>query len=60
MQDFYFIINILDIGGVEILDDCGGMCPGVQRGKRLSRFVNTLPHYKILAGHNKTKMNIKK
>ena len=57
MQDFYFINKILDIGGVVILDDCGGMWPGVQR---LARFINTLPHYKVLAGHNKTKISRKK
>lgn len=50
LQDFYFINKILDVGGVVILDDCGGMWPGVQR---VARFVNTLPHYKILSGHNK-------
>ena len=57
MQDFYFINKILDIGGVVILDDCGGMWTGVQR---VARFINTLPHYKVLAAHNKTKVSIKK
>ena len=57
MQDFYFINKILDIGGVVILDDCGGMRSGVQR---VARFINTLPHYKVLAGHHKTKMSVKK
>lgn len=50
MQDFYFINKIMDVGGVVILDDCGGAWPGVQR---LARFINTLPHYHILEGHNK-------
>lgn len=49
MQDFYFINKILDVGGVVILDDCGGECPGVQR---VARFINTLPHYKVFKGHN--------
>jgi len=57
MQDFYFINKMLDIGGVVILDDCGGIWPGVQR---VARFINTLPNYKVLAGYNKTKMSIKK
>lgn len=52
LQDFYFINKILDVGGVVILDDCGGVWPGVQR---VARFINTLPHYQILARHNKTK-----
>lgn len=56
-QDFYFIDKILDINGVIILDDCGGGWPGVQR---VARFINTLPHYKLLKAHNKTKMSFKK
>lgn len=57
LQDFYFIDKILDVNGVIIFDDCGGGWPGVQR---VARFVNTLPHYKILAVHNKTKLTAKK
>ena len=49
MQDFYFISKILDVGGVVILDDCGGTWPGVQK---VARFINTLPHYKIFESHN--------
>ena len=40
-----------------ILDDCGGMWPGVQR---VAWFINTLPNYKVLAAHNKIKVSIKK
>ncbi|MEO6731322.1 MAG: class I SAM-dependent methyltransferase [Ferruginibacter sp.] len=47
-MDFYFINKMLDVGGVIILDDCGGNWPGVQR---VARFINTLPHYKVLKGH---------
>ena len=57
MQDFYFINKILDVEGVVILDDCGGGWPGVQR---VARFINTLPHFKILATHNKIKITMKK
>jgi predicted O-methyltransferase YrrM len=57
MQDFYFINKILDCGGIIILDDCGGTWPGIQR---VARFVNTLPHYKILAVHGKIESTIKK
>lgn len=57
MQDFYFINKILDVGGVIILDDCGGSWPGVQR---VARFINTLPHYKVLEGHNELKYSFSK
>jgi len=57
LQDFYFIDKILDVGGVIILDDCGGGCPGVQR---VARFINTLPHYTILGTHNRVRNTIKK
>lgn len=57
MQDFYFINKILDCGGVIVLDDCGGGWPGIQR---VARFISTLPHYKILAGHNKIKYTLKR
>lgn len=50
-QDFYFIDKILDVGGVFILDDCGGGWPGVQR---VARYINTLPHYKILGVHGRS------
>jgi predicted O-methyltransferase YrrM len=50
LTDFYFIDKMLSPGGVVIFDDCGGAWPGVQR---VVRFVRTLPHYEILAGHNK-------
>lgn len=56
-QDFYFIDKILDINGVIVLDDCGGGWPGVQR---VARFINSLPHYRILKTHNKTKTTLKK
>lgn len=57
LQDFYFINKILDVGGVIILDDCGGGWPGVQR---VARFINTLPHYKILRVHGRIKSSLKK
>lgn len=57
LQDFYFIDKILDVNGVIIFDDCDGGWLGIQR---VARFVNTLPHYKVLAAHNKTKLTIKK
>jgi len=57
MQDFYFINKMLDVGGVIILDDCGGGYPGIQR---VARFINSLPHYKVLEGHNKLKDTRKK
>jgi predicted O-methyltransferase YrrM len=57
MQDFYFINKILDVNGVVILDDCGGGWPGVQR---VARFINTLPHFKVLEGHNELKYSFKK
>lgn len=57
LQDFYFINKILDVGGVIILDDCGGLWPGVQR---VARFINTLSHYKVLAGHLELKNTLKK
>lgn len=57
LQDFYFIDKILDVNGVIVLDDCDGGWPGIQR---VARFINTLPNYKVLARHNKTKLTIKK
>jgi predicted O-methyltransferase YrrM len=57
MQDFYFINKILDVSGVVILDDCGGGWPGVQR---VARFINTLPHFKVLEGHLELKYTLKK
>jgi len=57
MQDFYFINKVLDVGGVIILDDCGGAWPGIQR---VARFINTLPHYKILAKHSKISSKVLK
>lgn len=39
------------------MDDCGGGWPGVQR---VARFINNLPHYRILKTHNKTKTTLKK
>ena len=50
LQDFYFINKILDVGGVVILDDCGGYWPGIQK---VARFINSLPHYEFLKGHKK-------
>jgi hypothetical protein len=44
-QDCYFLDKILDIGGVIILDDCGGSWPGIQR---VARYMLNLPHYKLL------------
>lgn len=55
LQDFYFIDKMLDVNGVFILDDC--FWPGVQR---VARFINSLPHYKFMAGHKKTKLSFKK
>jgi predicted O-methyltransferase YrrM len=49
LQDFYFINKTLDVGGIIVLDDCGGAWPGVQS---VARFINTLPHYKFLDGYN--------
>lgn len=51
MQDVYFIDKILDVGGVLILDDCGGSWSGIQK---VARFIHTLPHYKFMAGHAKS------
>lgn len=56
-QDFYFIDKLLDIGGIIILDDCGGGWPGVQR---VARFIATLPHYEIAGAHNKVELTLKK
>ena len=44
-QDCYFLDKMLDIGGVIILDDCGGSWPGVQR---VARYMLNLPHYKLI------------
>ena len=49
-QDFYFINKILDVGGIVILDDCGGYWPGIQK---VARFINSLPNYEFLKGHKK-------
>ena len=57
MQDFYMINKMMDIGGIVILDDCGGSCPGVQR---VARFINTLPHYKVLGAFEKNSISFKK
>ncbi len=57
LQDFYFIDKMLDVNGVVIFDDCGAGCPGVQR---VARFVNSLPHYKLYAKHNKAKESLKR
>jgi predicted O-methyltransferase YrrM len=57
MQDFYLIDKIMDVGGIVVLDDCGGYWPGVQR---VARFVNTLPNYEKVAAHDKIKMSFKK
>ncbi|MFD2515645.1 O-methyltransferase [Pontibacter locisalis] len=57
LQDFYFIDKILDVGGVVVLDDCNGKWPGVQR---VARFINVLPHYKLMAAHNKSNLTLKK
>ena len=57
LQDFYFIDKMLDVNGVVILDDCGGSWPGVQR---VARFINSLPHYKVLKAHNKIVMSRKR
>ncbi len=54
-HDFYFINKLLDVGGVVIFDDCD--FPGI---KRVTRFINQLPNYKILACHYKDKSSIKK
>jgi hypothetical protein len=57
MQDFYFIDKILDVNGVFILDDCGGGWPGIQR---VARFINTLPHYRVIGGHDRTVLSKKR
>lgn len=57
MQDFYFINKMMDCGGILILDDCGGNWPGIQR---VARFISTLPNFKMIAGHNKNKVSLKK
>ena len=57
MQDFYFINKMMDCGGIVILDDCGGNWPGIQR---VARFINTLPNFKMIEGHNKNKVSFKK
>ena len=57
LQDFYFIDKILDVGGVIIFDDCGGSWPGIQR---VARFVNSLPHYNMLEGHNRVVYSFKR
>jgi predicted O-methyltransferase YrrM len=57
LHDFYFIDKMLEVGGAVVFDDCNGSWPGVQR---VARFVNTLPHYKVLASHNKSKITFKK
>jgi predicted O-methyltransferase YrrM len=48
LLDFYFIDKILDVGGVVIFDDAsmGGI-------KLVIRFINSLPHYKILDKYGK-------
>lgn len=57
MHDFYLINKLIDVGGVIILDDCGGGWPGVQRA---ARFINTLPNYQVMEAHSKIKFSIKK
>jgi predicted O-methyltransferase YrrM len=57
MQDFYFIDKMLDVNGVFILDDCGGAWPGVQR---VARFINTLPHYRVMDRHDRTCLSAKR
>lgn len=57
MQDFYMINKMMDNGGVVILDDCGGSCPGVQR---VARFINTLPNFKVLGAFEKNRISFKK
>lgn len=56
LQDFYFIDKMLDIGGVFVLDDCGGSWTGVQR---VARFINTLPHYEVLKRHSRIERSFK-
>ena len=50
LQDFYFIDKIMDIGGVIIIDDAntGGI-------NVVIRFMNTLPHYKIIGKFGREK-----
>ncbi len=57
MQDFYMINKMMDVGGIVILDDCGGNWPGVQRAVR---FINSLPHYEKIGAHCKTKISFQK
>lgn len=57
MQDIYFIDKLMDVDGVIILDDCGGGWPGIQKA---ARFLNSLPHYDFLKGHNQNPSSIKR
>lgn len=57
MQDFYFIDKMTDVGGIVILDDCGGGWPGIQR---VARYVSTLPHYKLIGTHDEKKQSLKR
>lgn len=57
MQDFYFIDKMLNINGVVILDDCGGVWPGIQR---VARYINSLNNYKVIGRHSKSKITRKK
>ncbi|MDP4285495.1 MAG: class I SAM-dependent methyltransferase [Bacteroidota bacterium] len=57
MQDIFFIDKMLDVGGVIILDDCGGSWPGIQKA---ARFLNSLPHYEFLGGYRKSPLTLKR
>ena len=57
MQDIYFIDKILDVNGIIVMDDCGGGWPGIQKA---ARFLNSLPHYKLLKGHQESRITLKR
>jgi len=44
-QDCYFFDKIREIGGVIILDECGGSWPGIQG---FARYILNFPHYTLL------------
>jgi hypothetical protein len=57
MQDIFFIDKLMDVGGVIILDDCGGSWPGIQKA---ARFILSLPHYQFLDGYAKSPLTFKR
>lgn len=55
LQDFYFIDKMLDVNGIIVFDDC--LFPGVGR---VAKFIKSLPHYQVYAGHDKAKLSFKR